>query len=635
MKENTLVNTYLYKFFKETTNPILKQLGKLVTANINRHTFYIKLTGFYSQIFSIDEDKLIKLSGASYLYFYTLILFDKLIDKDEQDKVSFKFLLYFQEAVKILEKLFPSDDFWNRIYKNFEELSYTKDREELIAKKGKISDQEFLEIAKEKSIMSHSIVDALIILSDDFTNEEDLKEILNLIHTAFQIRDDIDDFKKDISNNQLTLPIYQVKEFVSSKNLILNSTKQMNDVLYGSGIATKLINIAISYYDHALQISKKLYLTDLINFIEFEIKDCKSQLYEIELIKLKSIQCNKRSSDFLFNHYTITKERIIKSLETSLFYFKVNLKHNGWADFITSAGISLGWVKYFICSNLIEAGESDLVKRYLDVNNESFDSYNENTIADADTISFKIDTYLGLKLQVDKPLIEEWMSYSNNGEWTTYKSNKEFLKYLNLSNEKEMKGWMSYHKCVSSYAAYVLSKYDLNKKLFNETIDKILRDYKKIKLIESYWWSSPIYSYYYFLLSIINYKENLIEVDEIINKLIEMQEDSGCWVDDFINDSVFYTSMVVHLLIVYDFKKCSNQIKKGIMFLIKNQMSDGSWLTIHKLRIPSPEIINPNKVVKWKKGSLGTNTIVDDHNRFFTSSMVYKTIKLYYNVIWG
>lgn len=458
MKENTLVNTYLYKFFKETTNPILKQLGKLVTANINRHTFYIKLTDFYSQIFSIDEDKLIKLSGASYLYFYTLILFDKLIDKDEQDKVSFKFLLYFQEAVKILEKLFPSDDFWNRIYKNFEELSYTKDREELIAKKGKISDQEFLEIAKEKSIMSHSIVDALIILSDDFTNEEDLKEILNLIHTAFQIRDDIDDFKKDISNNQLTLPIYQVKEFVSSKNLILNSTKQMNDVLYGSGIATKLINIAISYYDHALQISKKLYLTDLINFIEFEIKDCKSQLYEIELIKLKSIQCNKRSSDFLFNHYTITKERIIKSLETSLFYFKVNLKHNGWADFITSAGISLGWVKYFICSNLIEAGESDLVKRYLDVNNESFDSYNENTIADADTISFKIDTYLGLKLQVDKPLIEEWMSYSNNGEWTTYKSNKEFLKYLNLSNEKEMKGWMSYHKCVSSYAAYVLFK---------------------------------------------------------------------------------------------------------------------------------------------------------------------------------
>lgn len=137
MKENTLVNTYLYKFFKETTNPILKQLGKLVTANINRHTFYIKLTDFYSQIFSIDEDKLIKLSGASYLYFYTLILFDKLIDKDEQDKVSFKFLLYFQEAVKILEKLFPSDDFWNRIYKNFEELSYTKDREELIAKKGK------------------------------------------------------------------------------------------------------------------------------------------------------------------------------------------------------------------------------------------------------------------------------------------------------------------------------------------------------------------------------------------------------------------------------------------------------------------------------------------------------------------
>ena len=629
--------TYWDRFLSSSSNSTFLQNIKLSKKTLHRHKFYINLVDFFAPLFKIDDLSLIKLSGASYLYFNTLISFDKLIDKDEGYNISYEFIFHFQEAVRILESLFPSEIFWKQLYSHFQQL-YVINTEEKKLSQESASENILEEIAKGKSIMVYSIIDALTILSQNNKYTEQLKKILDLIHLAFQIRDDINDFKQDISKNQLTLPIYKINSFIKEKNIEVKSTKELYNLLYGSGIASQLIGKSISLYLEAQTISKTLQLDQLSQFLETEIKDCNNQLYEIELIKIKSLQSNKKSNVNLFAEPQNQKDIIEKSLKTTYLFFENNINNNGWADFITSAGISLGWAQYFIASNLIDAGEIQLVKDYFSKNNELIDSYNDNIIPDCDTLSFKVDTLLGLKFNIDNNLISKWKEYSNNGIWTTYKPDKKFLKYLNLSNVEQIAGWTSYHKCVSSFSAYVLSKHKLDIELLQKTLQKIFQGHNDGMLIEAYWWTSPIYSTYYTLLSIINtnYKIDFKDkIDPIVQNLISFQNSEGCWTDEFNQNSSFYTAMLIDLLIKYNSNKYSKQIENGIQYLLKNQMSDGSWKTIYKLKIPSPEIIYPSQVNNWRKGSLGINTIVDDHNRFLTTSLIYKAIKSYYNnIVW-
>lgn len=636
MKKTLNSTTYWDRFIEKSNGSIFDSKSDFKPSIINRHSFYIKLTDFFSPLYSIVDDNLIQLSGASYLYFKTLISFDKVIDKDDNFKISFSFLIHFQESVRILEKLFPTDTFWNKLYYHFNELSKINIKETKLREKNNLTESDFIKIAKGKSIMAYAIIDAIEILSDNYSYTNKLKIILDFIHVAFQIRDDIDDFKQDIEHDQYTLPIFLVENFINEQKLELNSISISHNNLYGSGIATSLIEKAISYYMKALTITKELKLDKLNDFLAFEIDDCKKQIFEINLIKQKSIQSNLRSKKYLFENPNISKETLIISLEKSHSFFLNNIENNGWSDFITSAGISIGWAQYFVCANLIEVEEIELVEKYFNINNTVIDSFNESTISDSDTLAFKIDVLKGLNRKNNiQPLIQKWKEHSTYGSWTTYIPNSDFINYLNLSSPEDMLGWTSYHKCVSSYSAYMLSKHQLDNNLLTETLDKLFENHNKSNLIESYWWSSPIYSTYYTLLSLYNTNHKAkIYSQGILENLLNNQKTKGSWADEFGNDSIFYSSMVIHLFIIYDFNKYSESINKGIKYLLKNQKDDGSWLTIPKLKIPSPNIVYPSEVLNWKKGSLGTNTIVDDHNRFFTASLVYKTLKSYYDKLW-
>ena len=158
--------TYWDRFLSSSSNSAFLQNIRLSEKTLHRHKFYINLVDFFSPLFKIDDLNLIKLSGASYLYFKTLISFDKLIDKDEEYNISYEFMFHFQEAVRILESLFPSEIFWNQLYSHFEQL-YIINTEEKKLSQESASEIILEEIAKGKSIMVYSIIDALTILSQN------------------------------------------------------------------------------------------------------------------------------------------------------------------------------------------------------------------------------------------------------------------------------------------------------------------------------------------------------------------------------------------------------------------------------------------------------------------------------------
>ncbi len=627
---------YLKQFANSPESQFLSKKYDLGDEVLNRHSFYINLTDYFSPLFNIEESNLVKLSGASYLYFKALIHFDKIADNDENEGSLPDLIVIFQESIRILSGLFPDKEFWENLYNSFRVFVETNKLEKTLLIEPEINESLFIKIAKNKSIMTHAMVDALTILGKNKKHEVQLKSLLAHIHIAFQIRDDIDDFKKDKDNKQFTLAIFKVENYIKKNGLNYVSTNDLYKVLYGSGISVSLIELAIEHYQVANSIVKDLNLIELETFIENEIEDCKCQIKEINLIKRKSIDCNKRSNEPLFNKITLSEKAILTSLKSTLLLFDKEQKSNGWNDFITSAGISTGWATFFICLNLFEADEIEIVKDYLADNKKNIYAYNESLIQDCDSLSFRINADLKLSKNTDKQLLALWKSYEHNGQWSTYKYDEKLVKYLKLENENDIKGWTSKHDCVSSYAAFVLSENNIDKSLLNKTINSLVNKFKVEHGLLSYWWTSSLYSLYFFLRALMNIKYEIGFIQNIIeDKIIQQQNKDGSWKDEFNQKSVFYTAMITHLLILNDFNKYEEYISNGISFLLKSQKRDGSYETIPILKIPAPDISELKRIKHWRKGSLGTNTIVDDHKRLFTSSMVYKTMKCYYIQLWG
>lgn len=149
----------------------------------------------------------------------------------------------------------------------------------------------------------------------------------------------------------------------------------------------------------------------------------------------------------------------------------------------------------------------------------------------------------------------------------------------------------------------------------------------------SYWWTEDIYATAFGVLCFPPNKIHNETIDKAITYLSDKQKENGSWENGNIESS-FYTAISLKALIHYyltatNANTIKKRIQKGINWLLKNQMSDGSWDTTRILRIPSPEITNPQKIKNWGNTSFGLNCLVDDHNRIFTTSTAFNALSIY------
>jgi hypothetical protein len=114
---------------------------------------------------------------------------------------------------------------------------------------------------------------------------------------------------------------------------------------------------------------------------------------------------------------------------------------------------------------------------------------------------------------------------------------------------------------------------------------------------------------------IISFCENLVK------KIIKTSE-----------HNYFFKGLLLNTLCLTDnlFNKYNEVIKKLATQIISNQYIDGSWEEGFSLIIPHPSVLNPNKEnFVWEKGNSGTNIIVKDHNRIFTTVSCLIALKAY------
>lgn len=609
---------------------LTKKPHRLKLENLPKeHKFYIQLIEWLSPLFpSVSSEKIQTLSESAYLYFRFLLSFDEFVDvKANQDKIN-KFLALkqgfsdYELSIRKLATLFVEDDFWVK----FEELRSIYFNTALLEKRisqgqSNIDIELFEKIAKGKSVICLNSVYGLQFLSENYDFENDLIACIEEIHIALQYIDDIEDFKKDIHENQWTYPQFLLQEYLKSHQISIEDAAIKHKYLYLSNIASDSFYKAIFHFKNASKITKYLGLIDLEDYLNAQINFVNFHLNEIEYLKIKAKNAAQKSNEFL------EKQTISEAIKKGIAFLDKNRNEdNTWSDFMTSMGMGKAWITNYVALQLAEIDTDmhilgSLRTEILD-KIEKFISYNADIIQDGDSTNFLVGFLQEIDL-LPPELENSWYKFMDieSGGWKTYLDGSKLRELLELENDISVDGWLSPKICVSAVSAYMLSK-KIDSIEFHKTCQYLLNN-KKENHWESYWWTSPIYATAFSIMALSRSEEYYAEGAEPSAWLASLQAEEGFWPNPIGNDpSPFYTALALKALYIFDKEEYKNQIAKGKSWLLSHQTLDGSWQTNRILQIPATNIEDPKEVKTWRNSSFGVNCLGDDFNRNFTTSTV-------------
>lgn len=604
-------------------------------------SFYPHLVGYLNPIFKVPEEECSLLNSASLAYFQALIIVDGIIDEEKDPHEFMVVISKIESAIKALSSIFEyQHPFWADFQRNKEiYFSTLKEEKQYSSTKKRLSEEDFDKIAIGKSYVCYSVLDALSYLSANTITNDDLFILLKEIHVAFQCKDDIDDFLTDLNQGQHTyaheLTLAEIRK--ASKKQEKIPPDLMHRYFYVSGLAEKILLKGISHFKEARQIALSYGLNDLLTFLDQEVENCHAQIKEINLLIKKTREKTAQSDRFLAVNGKLS-DNLSRSIANAIGYIKSKIsKDNMLSDFMTSAGAGENWITSYVQFLLVDhkqaspicnlLGQSEL---FCDLNKNQ-GTYNERIPSDADSLAFLIGATIKKRGKVPGTLIQAWLDHQNSqGGWRTYIEESRLRKQLNLDADTSMCGWTSPHLCVSSSTCYILSLKEEWEDFYLKTVDFLQKNLSKEGRLDSYWWTSSIYSTAWFIMAIHNRPEFQHLLKKTGSWLIETQSGAGSWIDGFSqNPNPFYTALALKALIRANAKEYNSAIHRAANYLLQNQYSDGSWPSNRKLAIPSPDSLSQKSVHRWRSSSFGVNILVDDHQRIFTTSTVLSTLLEY------
>lgn len=592
-------------------------------------SYYLYYPYLFNTAFNFyDDDILKKLAIAGFLYYKSIIYIDDIFDNKKGDNVFHKYTISNicqEETIKLLSDIFNiNSNFW-KIW-NKRKFEYFKAYQLDKVSHNIKSYNDYKVLADYKSSFGKIAIDSLYILS-----REKQKGVYNKIldshsffYVAFQILDDILDYEEDSQNNQFNISKFELERKI--KNLSTFSIRNQKSLLYTEGITNTLHDKALVYLHQSINLCNKL---DAPKW-KYELQS----LYNTIITHKLNIYRFLKYSSAINNLEIKYREKITseKAIEKAKNYISIRQEVNGcWEDYFNNAGVSDVWttafISYFLSKNNLLKTNLQKSKEFLIPNYKvnHLLGYNSHWIPDADSTSFGILSLKSLGYTFNNQELKKWYSYQNNdGGFSKYNNKLELLASLNSKQIKNVNGCLNSHFCVSavSYLVFIeLNK--IHKKSFES-----LRNYLIIHLSSndgnlSYWWSEDIYAIYYILLGTVQYHdEQIISIcEKKIEKIVKKE-----------TLNLFYSGLLLSALCLTEtlFSKCGKKVKELVNEILLNQYTDGSWNESYSLRLPHPSVLNPNdEKIVWRKANKGTNIIVKDHNRIFTTVSCLTALKNY------
>ena len=593
-----------------------------VKANPDIYLFYPKL---FAGPFGIAEQKLNKLCIAGYLYYQSSLLLDGLIDENDKSNIVL-FTVCQEESVKLLTSIFGRRsafwELWNQRRAEYFNAIYL---EKELHGKEKVSFSEYEKLADYKVAFGKAAIDAVYTLGHSGETIREAYNVLLRSHAFFsvarQLHDDVLDFQKDLEANQFNWAVRYMQGDPDYEKL---EAGQLNKLLYIRGHAKRMFKIAIGYLNKAEEEADHLHVPLWLSHIDMFRQQFVHSITEmnnyLEMLNAEASGSNKR----------MQKNTLDKSIQKSIRYVKKQQQGEGsWREYMNQAGISDVWSTAYITGKLsANACLKDEfkwpLKRALSflqrcqTKNELW-GYNTTWIDDADTTNFVLLSFLHNGISVKEDLLNRWAAFQlASGAFTTY-ANKELL-MQSLGDMENVDGWMFEHQCVSAVALYYLAQNPRNEKILEQT--KHFFNAIKVQKTLAYWWTDPIYTWYYLALS-YHEMNDLKHVEKIQKEVVGRITSEGFYRDDY-GANLFYTGLALEILLLNG-NHFSETAKQCVSCLLKQQYNDGSWANSHALRIPHPGDKFPGHT-QMPVATHGTQVRAKEINRLFTTVSTLKAL---------
>jgi hypothetical protein len=586
--------------------------------------YYQNYPSLFSNAFSISDKEIELLDISGYLYYQATIYTDSLVDEKELSKFPLITICQ-EESIKILTSIYGLESsFW--IFWNERRNEYLKaiHLEKELSKKEIVTIEEYEVLADKKSAFGKVAIDCLFSIDN---KKEDLYNQLLQSHlyfsVAFQLNDDIQDFKDDLVKEQFNWAIY----LLNQQNITTNDPNLLEKYLYIRGISKQIYLLGIDYCNKALNIVENIDVPNWKKVINDTKKRFTTAIIEIEnYLEILTAEINLSNNKFPENN-------LQNSISIATNFIKSKQQHNGsWREYINQGGVSNTWATAFILSKISENSNLKLVFEneiskaltFLSQNKiKTLWSYNTTWIEDADSTNFVFLTYLLNNREIEVEFLEQWSLFQKtNGGFSTYSENSNLLIYLDDKNISDVKGWLSVHNCVSAVSFYFLANQNQESNSFAKIKEYFDKNFKRV--LNSYWWTNNIYTFYYLAKTyqLLNDKEKL---SFIINEIKTNQNENGSFSDSY-GENLFYSGLALEILLLDE--NSSLEIEKVVSFLLQNQYSDGSWQNSHSLQVPNSQDIKPADC-HFPIAHFGMNVRAKEFNRLFTTSSILQSLSVY------
>ena len=365
-----------------------------------------------------------------------------------------------EESIKILTSFFGLEgNFWNFWNERKNEYFYAVSLEKTLLEKADVSINEYETLADCKSSFGKIAIDCLYNL--DNQNNKDYKLLLlshKYFSVAFQLNDDIQDFKNDIINGQFNFAVYLLKK----QNIEINDPAVLEKYFYIRGVSKQLYNLGIQYCIKSLDIVRSIDVPKWKSVLNDTIKSFNSAIIEVDnYIEILTSEILQPVNNLLDNN-------VGNSIKNACNYIKSQQQPNGcWREYVNQGGISDIWATSFILSKI---SESDILKMIfqseisksidflVNIKNQRLWGYNTTWIEDADSTNFAFLSFFFNKVEISPALYKNWIKFQQyDYGFSTYSNSQTLLKSLDDRNISNVDGWTKSQNCVSAVSFYFLA----------------------------------------------------------------------------------------------------------------------------------------------------------------------------------
>lgn len=562
---------------------------------LKRKTLNIKFpTDTFSDIFpNIDNNVLDQIEYASTIYGWSILIIDNLLDNLSypREKLKDDILLVpilREHALQVMYSIFPSNsDYWKFFNKYNHEYTISC-RKEYINHYNKITEYSSDDM---KSIMTglpaliKALPTAMAFLTKKLQYISFIEESINYFHIAVNLKDDVDDWKNDFKNKEYSYLLTTViNKYNISDTIDSISVEDIGKRIFISGIVGEMFNLSLTYFDRSLNAIKELDCDRWRGIIIKHKEKTKSKKDEIEeSIKAELFRIGAIESCNLFHKPIYTTKKTLQKIELPRLK-----KDNPWLQ------LSIKALKYIFKKSENEFKEASHVMRFPHL--DGFQSSHEFQLGNVFSRAIITEILLNANIILNgklSPLIDREVSFLINIR-SPYTNGWCYFPFLEeLPDDADTLGQIMqvlYHSgnekvfqkyCVNSidwifnnsypngsFETWIIPPLPKRKKIHEKQLQYIKNTWgtrQDVEVIANF-----LYGLH--LFSIDNYSNN---VKKGIEFIVQSQESRGYWKSTWYHGPYYGIYVCTRLLIATN--SDTHVIARAITYLHSSQKIDGSW----------------------------------------------------------